>query len=158
MAPTRPLAAPDAPTALRCRRKKFLSAEELAAREARYLATMAKSKADNEAAAAAAGGVGVASASGGVQLSQPIGSAEFPKGPLIILWGSQTGTAESFGKVLMEEARQRGFDATSTDLEEYDHEKLAEEDEVRAGDVGCVYVGRGRRGVCQRGETRRWGL
>ena len=43
-----------------------------------------------------------------------------PNGPLLILWGSQTGTAEGFGQTLMREARQRGYNARSLDLEDYD--------------------------------------
>ena len=50
-----------------------------------------------------------------------------PNGPLTILWGSQTGTAERFGDMLMREARQRGYDAKSVDLEEFDTARLAEE-------------------------------
>ena len=42
-------------------------------------------------------------------LWKPIGSAAFPRGPMLILWGSQTGTAEGFGNLLMREARQRGL-------------------------------------------------
>lgn len=46
----------------------------------------------------------------------------FPKGPLTILWGSQTGTAEGFAGELMRDARRRGFNAMSLDIEEYDYE------------------------------------
>ena len=53
---------------------------------------------------------------------------EFPNGPLVILWGSQTGTAEGFGKTLAREARQRGFKARSIDLEDYEPDELAEEE------------------------------
>ena len=53
---------------------------------------------------------------------------DFPNGPLVILWGSQTGTAEGFGKTLAREARQRGFKARSIDLEDYEPDDLAEEE------------------------------
>ena len=59
------------------------------------------------------------------QAAQP--KQSFPNGPMVILWGSQTGTAESFGKLLMQEARQRGYRARSLDLEEYDSEDLPSE-------------------------------
>jgi sulfite reductase alpha subunit-like flavoprotein len=49
----------------------------------------------------------------------------YPRGPLLILWGSQTGTAEQFGNDLAREARQRGYDARSVDLEELVPEELA---------------------------------
>lgn len=51
----------------------------------------------------------------------------YPRGPLVILWGSQTGTAESFGNVLMREAKQHGFKARSVDLEDYDPYDLKDE-------------------------------
>jgi hypothetical protein len=51
---------------------------------------------------------------------------QFPHGPLVILWGSQTGTAEGFGNELAREARGRGWDAKSVDLEEYEAEDLAD--------------------------------
>ena len=53
---------------------------------------------------------------------------DFPNGPLVILWGSQTGTAEGFGETLAREARQRGFKARSIDLEDYEPDELAEEE------------------------------
>eukprot|EP00965_Chrysotila_dentata_P209446 6185301-Pleurochrysis_carterae.AAC.3 len=51
-------------------------------------------------------------------------AASAPKGPLLILWGSQTGTAEGFASVLSREARQRGFAPRSIDLEDYDADDL----------------------------------
>ena len=54
-------------------------------------------------------------------------SKEYPRGPLLILWGSQTGTAEGFGNELMREARRRGYNAKSVDLEEYTGDQLSEE-------------------------------
>ena len=54
----------------------------------------------------------------------------FPNGPLLIVWGSQTGTAESFGNILAREARQRGFKATSVDMEDFEPDELREEDKA----------------------------
>ena len=54
-------------------------------------------------------------------------SSDFPRGPLLILWGSQTGTAEAFSNELLREARRRGYNAKSVDLEEYSGDELAEE-------------------------------
>ncbi|KAL1528574.1 hypothetical protein AB1Y20_009915 [Prymnesium parvum] len=51
----------------------------------------------------------------------------YPRGPLVILWGSQTGTAEAYGNLLMREAKQRGFKARSVDLEDYDPYDLKDE-------------------------------
>ena len=53
-------------------------------------------------------------------------SKEYPRGPLLILWGSQTGTAEGFGNELM---RERGGAVTTkfVDLEEYTGDQLSEE-------------------------------
>lgn len=48
------------------------------------------------------------------------------KGPMTILWGSQTGTAEGFASVLMREARQHGYAARSVDLEELEPDELAD--------------------------------
>ena len=39
------------------------------------------------------------------------------RGRMLILWGSQTGTAEAFAKTLELEARERGFAAEHVDLE-----------------------------------------
>ena len=55
-------------------------------------------------------------------------AGHFPNGELLILWGSQTGTAETFGSTLMREARQKGFKARSVDLEDYDPEDLCTEE------------------------------
>lgn len=43
--------------------------------------------------------------------------APAPRGPMLILWGSQTGTAEGFSRTLEREARERGFAAKQMDLE-----------------------------------------
>ena len=71
---------------------------------------------------------------GGAAASPPAAKAaeakaeSFPNGPLVIVWGSQTGTAEAFGNMLAREARQRGFKAKSVDMEDYEPDELREED------------------------------
>jgi len=50
---------------------------------------------------------------------------KYPAGKLSIYFGSQTGTAEGFARVLMEEGRAKGFDARMQDLENFDAEELA---------------------------------
>jgi len=49
---------------------------------------------------------------------------KYPAGKLAIYFGSQTGTAEGFARVLMEEGRAKGFDARMHDLENFDAEEL----------------------------------
>ena len=132
---------PDAPIHVRYKRKVPLAQAEAAKAKARADAAAAvaftegAAAAKTEAAAAAESNSVAAvaaqqrAAGGGVSLSKPVGGA-FPRGPLLILWGSQTGTAEGFGNMLAREARQRGFDARSVDLEAYAPEKLADEDEA----------------------------
>ena len=51
---------------------------------------------------------------------------EASRGPMTILWGSQTGTAEGFASILMREARQHGYAARSLDLEELEPGDLGE--------------------------------
>ena len=121
---------PDAPIMMRYKRKKFLTASDMAERAAKYAATAPAAKAAAVAAAAGGAPTPVASSGGGVSLVKSVTNAAYPNGPMRILWGSQTGTAESFGKILRDEARQRGFDARSVDLEEYNAAQLAEEDEA----------------------------
>jgi NADPH-ferrihemoprotein reductase len=121
---------PDAPIMMRYKRKKFLTASDMAERAAKYAATATAAKAAALAAAAGGAPPPVASSGGGVSLVKSVTNAAYPNGPMLILWGSQTGTAESFGKILRDEARQRGFDARSIDLEEYNAAQLAEEDEA----------------------------
>ena len=53
-------------------------------------------------------------------------SKEYVRGPLMILYGSQTGTAEGFANELMREGRRRGYNAKAVDLEEYTGEQLSE--------------------------------
>lgn len=50
---------------------------------------------------------------------------KYPKGKMSIYFGSQTGTAEGFARVLMEESKKQGFDAATIDLEDFDADVLA---------------------------------
>eukprot|EP00937_MAST-01D_sp_MAST-1D-sp2_P003992 g3992.t1 len=50
-----------------------------------------------------------------------------PAGPITIYFGSQTGTAEGFGKTLAQDAARHGFDATVADLEDFEFEDLAQQ-------------------------------
>ena len=127
---------PDAPIMMRYKRKVPLAQAAASKAKARVEAREAAARLVAAAASGANGGAKAAPAAaaaggGGVSLSSARpASAAFPRGPLVILWGSQTGTAEGFGNQLMREARMRGFDARSVDLEEYAPEKLADEDEA----------------------------
>lgn len=49
----------------------------------------------------------------------------FPAGDMVIFFGSQTGTAEGFSRILMEEGKAKGFNAKTTDLEDFSKESLA---------------------------------
>ena len=109
---------PDAPIMMKYKRKVPLSQAELDALALRYK-TNAAAKLAKANAVMGNGSVPEAPIGGGVSLTKRRVSKEaYPNGPLLILWGSQTGTAESFGKILMNEARQHGFEARSIDLEE----------------------------------------
>ena len=120
---------PDAPIIMKYKRKVPLTAEALTKRAKPKAVAEGANGVTNGHTTAAPAAEAVVKA--GVSLSRKRPSKEdFPRGPLIILWGSQTGTAEGFGNDLMREARQRGFNAKSLDLEEYDHTKLSEEDEA----------------------------
>ena len=46
---------------------------------------------------------------------------------MLVLYGSQTGTAEEFSHTLAEEAAQYGFNAVAMDMVDYDPEELANE-------------------------------
>ena len=50
----------------------------------------------------------------------------YPAGRLDIYFGSQTGTAEGFARILMEEGKEKGFDAKMIDLEDFSPENLQE--------------------------------
>lgn len=47
----------------------------------------------------------------------PALAPETKRGPMLVLWGSQTGTAEGFATTLEREACERGFAAQAMDLE-----------------------------------------
>ncbi|EOD03715.1 hypothetical protein EMIHUDRAFT_221860 [Emiliania huxleyi CCMP1516] len=53
-----------------------------------------------------------------------VGAKAAGRGPMTILFGSQTGTAEGFATTLMREARVRGYAARALDLEELPPEEL----------------------------------
>jgi len=97
---------PDAPIMMKFKRKTALAQSVRNHRASSAAAPAAAAAAAKPAKGAAAS---PAVSGGGVSLSQPIGTAAFPRGPMLILWGSQTGTAEGFGNLLMREARQRGL-------------------------------------------------
>ena len=48
----------------------------------------------------------------------------YPAGKLSIYFGSQTGTAEGFARTIMEEGKDKGFEARMVDLEDFDPEEL----------------------------------
>jgi NADPH-ferrihemoprotein reductase len=75
------------------------------------------------------GGGGAGSSTGAAAKKEEKAKADenkFPAGPMKIFFGSQTGTAEGFGRTLMEEAKQNGFDAETVDLEDFEPEELAD--------------------------------
>lgn len=74
-------------------------------------------KANKASSAASSRKVGAAPAKGD--------AASYPAGRLHIYFGSQTGTAEGFARVLMEEGRGKGFDAKMCDLDGFDAGELA---------------------------------
>lgn len=49
---------------------------------------------------------------------------KFPAGKLHIYFGSQTGTAEGFARIVRVEAEKKGFEAKIVDLEDFDPEQL----------------------------------
>jgi len=50
--------------------------------------------------------------------------SKFPAGPLTVFFGSQTGTAEGYARTIMEEAREKGFDAQMCDLTDFNADEL----------------------------------
>ena len=52
-------------------------------------------------------------------------ASKYPAGDLVIYFGSQTGTAEAFARILMNEGKSKGFNAKTQDLEEFNPEILA---------------------------------
>eukprot|EP00605_Chrysophyceae_sp_TOSAG23-4_P002699 GSChrysophyteH1.ASY1.ANO1.2976.1 assembled CDS len=51
-------------------------------------------------------------------------SDKYPGGKLQIFFGSQTGTSEGFARVVMEEGKERGFDAEMCDLEDFEPDDM----------------------------------
>lgn len=49
------------------------------------------------------------------------------KPPLLILWGSQSGTAQGFAEEMVGEGRRHGFRTKRRDIESYDRQKLKDE-------------------------------
>lgn len=49
---------------------------------------------------------------------------KYPAGSMSIYFGSQTGTAEGFARILMEEGRASGFNAKTVDMEDFDETAL----------------------------------
>ena len=49
------------------------------------------------------------------------------KQQLVFLWGSQSGTAETFAGDLADEAKSHGYKAKVYDIEQFPHEKLKNE-------------------------------
>jgi hypothetical protein len=70
----------------------------------------------NKGSGASTSGAGT----GSVQKEVP-----YPGGKMSIYFGSQTGTAEGFARTLMEEGRERGFDAQTYDLEDFEPEQVS---------------------------------
>ena len=71
------------------------------------------------------GGKAKGAASGGRGRANTLTNEQkYPAGKLVVYFGSQTGTAEGFARVLMEEGKSKGFDAKMHDLENFDAEEL----------------------------------
>ncbi len=49
---------------------------------------------------------------------------QYPAGKMFIYFGSQTGTAEGFARVVMEDGQKHGFEAKTMDLEDFDPNQL----------------------------------
>jgi len=47
---------------------------------------------------------------------------------IVVLYGSQSGTAEGFAEEIQEEAKKKGFKAKAMDIEDYDRSKLSKEE------------------------------
>lgn len=63
----------------------------------------------------------------GSNCSKKIGDTDghYPAGGLDIYFGSQTGTAEGFARILMEEGKAKGFNARTIDMEDFDADTLS---------------------------------
>jgi NADPH-ferrihemoprotein reductase len=53
---------------------------------------------------------------------------KFPGGRMNIYFGSQTGTAEGFARIIQSEGQKKGFDAKLMDLEDFETEQLTSAD------------------------------
>lgn len=53
---------------------------------------------------------------------------KYPAGRMNIFFGSQTGTAEGFARIIQSEGQKKGFDAKLMDLEDFDPEQLTSPD------------------------------
>lgn len=49
---------------------------------------------------------------------------KYPAGPLTVFFGSQTGTAEGFARMIMEETKEKGFNTKVIDLEDFEPDIL----------------------------------
>lgn len=49
---------------------------------------------------------------------------KYPAGPLTVFFGSQTGTAEGFARMIMEETKEQGFNTKVVDLEDFEPEMI----------------------------------
>jgi hypothetical protein len=49
---------------------------------------------------------------------------KYPAGKMCIYFGSQTGTAEGFARIVLSEGQKHGFDAKVHDLEDFEPEQL----------------------------------
>src|SRR5579871_1093344 len=58
------------------------------------------------------------------------GAAAAPKKPLVVLYGSQTGTAEGLAKKTSKEAEKRGFAPRLVDMAKYETIDLTQEPNV----------------------------
>ena len=121
---------PDAPIIMKYKRKVPLTAEALTKRAKPKAAVEGANGVTNGHATAAPAAEAVVKAGVSASLANGRPRRTSRAVRLSSYGGSQTGTAEGFGNDLMREARQRGFNAKSLDLEEYDHTKLSEEDEA----------------------------
>lgn len=53
---------------------------------------------------------------------------KYPAGRMNIFFGSQTGTAEGFARIVQSEGQKKGFDAKLMDLEDFETEQLTSSD------------------------------
>ena len=53
---------------------------------------------------------------------------KYPAGRMNVFFGSQTGTAEGFARIIQSEGQKKGFDAKLMDLEDFEVEQLTSTD------------------------------